>query len=68
LHVTGEGDTTPTLAEARQEFALFPTKDKQLVVLPTAGHGDQLLNDPEDRAQALPALLSFLERVLPRAK
>ncbi|MES2940560.1 MAG: hypothetical protein V4864_22980 [Pseudomonadota bacterium] len=66
LHVTGENDTTPPLAEAKAEFALFPAADKRLVVVPaTAAHGDQLLAVPAAAAIARPALLEFLARVLP---
>jgi pimeloyl-ACP methyl ester carboxylesterase len=63
LHLTGERDGTPTLAEARREFDAFASPDKQLVVVPTGGHGDQLLNDPQDGAVVKPQVIAFLDRV-----
>lgn len=65
LHLTGEHDGIPTLDEAREEFKLYPSADKQLVVVPgVAAHGDQLLTDPRAAPIAKPALLEFLVRVL----
>jgi dienelactone hydrolase len=66
LHMTGANDGTPTVKEAQDEFLAYPLTDKKLIVVPgTGAHGDQLLTDPAAAAVASPALIGFLERVLP---
>lgn len=64
LHVMGEHDPVPTLAEAREEFDRFPVADKRLVIVPgTGAHGDQLLSQPAPAGVAKPAVMEFLDRV-----
>ncbi|HVE53330.1 MAG TPA: hypothetical protein VNB23_08090 [Ramlibacter sp.] len=64
LHITGEGDSIPSLAEARSEFESFPVAEKKLVIVPrTAAHGDQLLSAPESSATTKAELVAFIERV-----
>lgn len=64
LHITGEGDSIPTLDEARKEFAAYPIADKKLVIVPRTGaHGDQLLSAPDSAASTKAELADFFQRV-----